>query len=92
MRVWYVIVGASAVTGFAALGLAALPAKGRGFLVNLIGFWLPAVATIGDTDKAMDHPNKPCSFTGYWVRADDAKLFSQCVYRLREDIERLRVA
>lgn len=70
MRVWYVIVGASAVTSFAAVGLAALPAKGRGGLLNFLGFWLPAVATIGDMDQATDHRKAPWVFTGYWVRAD----------------------
>lgn len=71
-RVGKVVVGASAVTGLAALGLvAALPAKGRGVLVNFLGFWLPALATIRDTDMTKDHPNKPRAFTGYWVREDD---------------------
>lgn len=71
---WYVILGASVVSGFAALGLAALPAKGRGFVVNCVGFWIPAVVTIRDTDRDVDTPNKPWAFTGYWVRADDTTL------------------
>lgn len=71
VRVWYIMVGASVVTGFVAVGLAALPAKGRALLVNLVGFGLPAVATIRDGDKkSTDHPVKPGAFTGYWVRAE----------------------
>lgn len=65
------MLGASVVTGFAVLGLAALPAKGRGVLVNFFGFCLPAVATIKDMENVMDHSSKPWAFTGYWVRADD---------------------
>lgn len=68
MRVWYAMAGAIAV-----VGLAALPAKGRGVLVNCLGFWLPAVATIGDTEKGVDLPHNPSVYTGYWVREDDTK-------------------
>lgn len=69
-RIWYVMVGASVVTGFAALGLAALPAKGRALLVNFVGFGLPAVATIRDMDKSIGHSIQPGAFTGYWVRVE----------------------
>ncbi|CAN0133854.1 unnamed protein product [Ectocarpus sp. 12 AP-2014] len=60
-----VILGAMAMTAFAALGLvAALPMKGRGVLVNFWGFLVPALSTIGEIEKKAD--NKPL-FTGYWV-------------------------
>eukprot|EP00752_Nemacystus_decipiens_P007354 g6576.t1 len=61
------MVGASVVTGFATLGLAALPEKGRELLVNFVGFGLPAVATVREMDESMDHSTKPGAFTGYWV-------------------------
>lgn len=61
----YVILGAMAMTAFAALGLvAALPTKGRGVLVNFGGFLLPALSNIGEIDAKVDNKTP---FNGYWV-------------------------
>ncbi|CAM9390778.1 unnamed protein product, partial [Scytosiphon promiscuus] len=65
----YLILGGITVAAFGALGLvAALPVKGRSVLVNFWGFFLPAMATVGDADTAKERRDKAPSKThGYWV-------------------------